>query len=102
MNNVIMKQMITVNVQKMTVLSNLMKTGILLLRVIFYQYQVMHMRCLLVFTPQKTEEGYKLVKTKRSTHADVPPGDKSGRFMVVDNSRNLPKNTKKEKKVYFV
>lgn len=94
-----MKQMITVNVQKMTVLSHLMKTGILLLRVIFYLYQVMHMRCLLVFTPQTTEGAYKLVMTKRSTHADVPPGYKSGRFMVVDNSRNLPKIQRKKKKV---
>ena len=38
-----------------------------------------------------TEEAYKLVLKRDYVHSDVAPGDKSDRFMLVDNSRNVPR-----------
>ena len=48
-----------------------------------------------------TEEAYKLIMSKPYIHADVPPGDKSDRFMLVDNSRNLPRIQSKKKCDFF-
>lgn len=36
----------------------------------------------------KAEEIYKLLKERSFVHSDVPPGDKSNTFMIVDNTRN--------------
>ena len=47
------------------------------------------------------EEAYKLVMTKPYVHVDVPPGDKSDRFMFVDNSRNVPRIQNNKKCDFF-
>ena len=46
---------------------------------------------------QTTDEIYKLVKQKDFVHSDeVPPGDKSNCYMLVDNSRNIERGKVKK------
>lgn len=49
----------------------------------------------------KAEDIYKLIKEKRYVHSEVPPGNKSNCYMLVDNKRNVERVNRNKKSEFY-